>query len=85
MPNQQTMECMSPDCSRPFKIARFSNLDTSWERGKIVCPHCGAVMTGPSNFVYLAYPLTEAEEQRFDANKQELQQRDGDGQPAMDD
>lgn len=64
MPNQQVMRCLSPDCHRLFKIAQFSFLDTSWERGKIVCPHCSASAVGPSDFVYLSYALTEREEER---------------------
>lgn len=71
MPNQKAIRCASSECARPFKFAQFSNLDTTWERGKIVCPHCGAAMIGPSAFVYLSYQLTENEERRYDqANPQ---------------
>lgn len=66
MSNQQVVRCGSSGCARAFKIAQLSNLDTTWERGKIVRPHCGAAMVGPSNFVYLSYQLTENEERRYD-------------------
>lgn len=65
----QIIECMSPECRRVFQIAASEFLDTSWKRGVIRCPHCGATMIGPSDSVFLSYGITAKEEERSKRKK----------------
>lgn len=64
--NRETILCPADGgCGRPFKIAQFSFLDTSWERGKIRCPHCGFSLQGASDMVILSYAMTPPEEEKY--------------------
>jgi DNA-directed RNA polymerase subunit RPC12/RpoP len=63
-PSSQIIDCLSPDCGRPFHVAAFHFLDTSWERGVIRCPHCGTNMVGASESVFLAFAMTDKDEAR---------------------
>lgn len=62
----RVIHCLSMNCRRPFRIHQYDfELGTTLERGKILCPHCGAVMMCASTAVFLTYALTRQEEQRY--------------------
>jgi hypothetical protein len=60
--------CISPSCGRPFQLNQFqfsAGACLPWERGEIICPHCGAVMVGEANSVFLTHALSPEQEMEF--------------------
>lgn len=55
--------CSSPICRRPFQVNEYTlrHVNTL-NKGQIICPHCGYVLSGKSNSVFLTHALTESEE-----------------------
>jgi hypothetical protein len=64
--NRVVAKCPSPICGRPFQVNRFSTrLSPSLELGKMTCPHCGLVVDGDSNSVFLTHALSSAQEAEY--------------------
>jgi DNA-directed RNA polymerase subunit RPC12/RpoP len=62
------MKCPSQECGRPFHVNQYELPNASIARGKIRCPHCGLVMVGSSELIFLTHALTPIEEDRFKQN-----------------
>jgi hypothetical protein len=49
-------------------VNRFDiQLADSKERGKIICPHCGLVLSSRSNYVFLTHALSADQEEKFNS------------------
>lgn len=60
--------CPSPICGRPFQLNQFgSKFSIAAERGKIICPHCGLVIEGDRNSLFLTHALSTEQEAEFNA------------------
>jgi hypothetical protein len=60
--------CSSPACGRPFQVNQFSTkFSIAAERGKISCPHCGAISAGDPNSMFLTHALSKEQEAEFNA------------------
>jgi len=60
--------CPSPICGRPFQINQFdTGFSIHTERGKLTCPHCGLLLSGEADSVFLTHALSVEEEALFNA------------------
>jgi hypothetical protein len=67
--------CPNPVCGRPFQVNRFdAPFAGGTERGKITCPHCGLLVHGDSQSVFLTHALSPDQESDFDS-RHPLEQR----------
>jgi hypothetical protein len=64
--NQQVRRCPSSLCERPFQVNRFSTrLSPSMELGQMTCPHCGVLLDGENNSVFLTHALSASQEAEY--------------------
>lgn len=58
--------CPSALCGRPFQVNRFhASLSTRTTPGQFTCPHCGVLIDGASDSIFLAHALLPTEEVAF--------------------
>jgi hypothetical protein len=60
--------CISPSCGRPFQLNQFqfsAGVTLPWQRGEMMCPHCGAVMAGDPDSVFLTHAMSPDQETEF--------------------
>lgn len=58
--------CPATTCGRPFQLNTFTtDLPTSFDAGKITCPHCGAIFAGQPNLLFLTHALSPEQERNF--------------------
>lgn len=69
---QEIERCPSALCGRPFQVNRFqARLSVRTTPGEITCPHCGLLIHGPSDSIFLAHALLPSEEVAFIASEAE--------------
>jgi hypothetical protein len=62
----QFFRCPSSICGRPFQVNRFdAQLAVPAQLGKITCPHCGLLVYGDSQSLFLTHALSAAQEYEF--------------------
>jgi hypothetical protein len=60
--------CSSPVCGRPFQINQFdAQLVNTAARGQITCPHCGLLVDGDTQSVFLTHALSAEQEYQFNS------------------
>lgn len=58
--------CTALRCGRPYQVNKFSvNAPFAAYRGKITCPHCGAVELDDSDSIFLTHALSREEENSY--------------------
>jgi hypothetical protein len=71
MPSKPTashgvQRCPGTLCGRPFQVNRFhAGLSTRTTPGQMTCPHCGLLIRGASDSIFLAHALLPSDEVAF--------------------
>lgn len=57
--------CSTLTCGRPFQVNQFAKASlTQMNPGQITCPHCGALLAGDPDSVFMTHALAAQEEAR---------------------
>jgi hypothetical protein len=58
--------CSNPDCGRPYQINKFGPSHSSFaDFGKLICPHCGLLVSSNAKLAFLTHAMSDAEEAAF--------------------
>jgi DNA-directed RNA polymerase subunit RPC12/RpoP len=58
--------CPAITCGRPFQLNQFAaTFSEAKDHGKITCPHCGPMVAGDNESVFLTHALSNDQETRL--------------------
>jgi hypothetical protein len=61
--------CPSLICGRPYQINAFDPKHSPLaDLGKLICPHCGLLISSSNDVAFLTHALSDDEEATFNAN-----------------